>query len=68
MKRLFPGGQLSGRSDENEEKNKKRLDVYHGQTAPLIDWYKREGIHNHIQGLGELDRIFADICAVVDRL
>ena len=68
MKRLILRGQQSGRSDDNEETIKKRLDVYHGQTAPLIDWYKREGIHNHIQGLGELDRIFADICAVVDRL
>lgn len=68
MKRLILRGQQSGRSDDNEETIKKRLDVYHGQTAPLIDWYKREGIHSHIQGLGELDRIFADICAVVDRL
>ena len=68
MKRLILRGQQSGRSDDNEETIKKRLNVYHGQTAPLIDWYKREGIHNHIQGLGELDRIFADICAVVDRL
>ncbi len=68
MTRLIKRGQESGRSDDNAETIKKRLDVYHNQTAPLIDWYKGEGIHYHINGLGELDRIFADICEVVDKL
>lgn len=68
MKRLVLRGQQSGRSDDNEETIKKRLNVYHNQTAPLIEWYKKEGIHHHIDGLGELDRIFGDICAVIDSL
>ena len=66
MKRLILRGQQSGRADDNEETIKKRLMVYHSQTQPLIEWYKKEGIHFHIDGLGELDRIFADICAVID--
>ena len=68
MKRLLLRGQMSGRSDDNEETIKKRLDVYHSQTSPLIDWYEREGIRNHIDGLGDLDRIFGDICQVIDAL
>ena len=68
MKRLILRGKESGRSDDNEETIKKRLTVYHNQTAPLIDWYEKEGIHHHINGLGELDRIFGDICAVIDAL
>ena len=68
MKRLIKRGQESGRSDDNEETIKKRLTVYHNQTAPLIEWYEKEGIHHHINGLGELDRIFGDICAVIDAL
>ena len=68
IKRLIKRGQESGRSDDNEETIKKRLDVYHNQTSPLIDWYEKEGIHNHIDGLGELDRIFKDICEVVDNI
>ncbi len=68
MKRLILRGQQSGRTDDNEETIKKRLNVYHSQTMPLIDWYNREGIHYHIDGLGELDRIFADICQVIDKL
>jgi len=68
MKRLLLRGQQSGRADDNEETIKKRLVVYHSQTQPLIEWYKQEGLHYHINGLGELDRIFADICQVVDKL
>ena len=52
----------------NAETIKKRLTVYHNQTAPLIDWYKKETLHHHINGLGELNRIFADICEVIDNL
>ena len=43
MTRLIKRGQESGRADDNEETIKKRLVVYHSQTAPLIDWYKNEG-------------------------
>ena len=68
IKRLLLRGQQSGRSDDNEETIKKRLNVYHSQTAPLIEWYKKEGVHNHIDGLGELERIFADVCSVLERL
>jgi len=68
MKRLLLRGQQSGRSDDNEATIKKRLDVYHNQTAPLIEWYEKEGIHHHIDGLGEMERIFADICGVIDSL
>ena len=68
MKRLILRGQQSGRADDNEETIKKRLVVYHSQTQPLIEWYKQEGLHYHINGLGELDRIFADICAVIDSI
>lgn len=68
MTRLIKRGQESGRSDDNEETIKKRLDVYHSQTAPLVEWYKKENIHNHINGLGEMSRIFGDICQVVDAI
>ena len=68
MKRLLLRGQLSGRSDDNEETIKKRLDVYHHQTQPLIKWYDGEGIHYHVEGLGTVDEIFSRICEVIDRI
>ena len=68
MKRLILRGQQSGRADDNEETIQKRLVVYHSQTQPLIEWYKQEGLHHHINGSGTLERIFADICNVIDNL
>ena len=68
MKRLLLRGQQSGRADDNEETIKKRLVVYHSQTQPLIEWYNKEGIHYHIDGLGDMDRIFDDICKVIDSI
>ena len=38
------GGTLIQREDDNEETLRKRLDVYYSQTAPLIDYYKEQGI------------------------
>lgn len=39
--RLLKRGQVSGRSDDNMETIQKRLDVYHNQTKPLKDFYKK---------------------------
>ena len=68
MQRLIKRGQDSGRADDNEETIKKRLVVYHQQTQPLIKWYKREGLHHHVNGHGTLEAIFADIQKVIDNL
>ena len=68
MVRLIKRGKDSGRADDNEETIKKRLHVYHSQTAPLIDWYKNEKKYHHINGLGTMEGIFAEICEAVDKL
>ena len=68
MKRLIQRGKDSGRADDNEDTIKKRLVVYHSQTQPLIEWYKQEGLHYHIDGLGTLERIFGDIKKVIDSI
>ena len=68
MVRLIKRGKDSGRVDDNEETIKKRLHVYHSQTAPLIDWYKNEKKYQHINGLGTMEGIFAEICEAIDKL
>ena len=68
MVRLIKRGKDSGRADDNEETIKKRLHVYHSQTAPLIDWYKNEKKYQHINGLGTMEGLFAEICEAVDKL
>ncbi|ADV43429.1 adenylate kinase [Bacteroides helcogenes] len=68
MKRLIKRGQESGRADDNEETIKKRLVVYHSQTAPLIGWYKSEDLYAHINGLGKLEDITAEVCNAIDKV
>ena len=68
MVRLIKRCKDSGRADDNEETIKKRLHVYHSQTAPLIDWYKNEKKYQHINGLGTMEGIFAEICEAIDKL
>ena len=68
MVRLIKRGKDTGRADDNEETIKKRLHVYHSQTAPLIDWYKNEKKYQHINGLGTMEGIFAEICEAIDKL
>ncbi len=67
VKRLILRGKESGRSDDNEETINQRLQVYNEQTAPLIDWYSKERLYHHIDGLGDINRIFEDICLVMDK-
>lgn len=67
MTRLINRGKISGRADDNEETIKKRLAVYHEQTSPLKIWYQEDGKYNHINGLGDMETIFNDICAVLEK-
>lgn len=66
MTRLIERGKTSGRSDDNEETIKARLDVYDKQTKPVLDFYKKEGVAVNIKGVGSIDAIFADIADAVD--
>ena len=68
MERLINRGKTSGRADDNAETIKKRLDVYNSQTAPLIEWYDKEGLCNAVKGYGPLEEINAALCAVIDKL
>ena len=67
IERLVNRGKTSGRADDNEETIRKRLDVYNNQTAPLIEWYEKEGKRHAVNGYGELEEINAALCAVIDQ-
>ena len=55
------GKDLVLRDDDKEETVRKRLDVYHEQTKPLIDFYRDKGILNTIDGTAEMKDVFAAI-------
>ena len=62
------GGELYQRDDDKEETIKKRLEVYEAQTAPLIDYYEKKGILKRVNGVGDIDEIFANICRILDEI
>ena len=55
------GGILQQRDDDKEEVIRKRLAVYHTQTAPLIDWYEKKKILRRFDGMRDRNVIFNDI-------
>jgi adenylate kinase len=57
----FDGGELVQRADDNEETITKRLKVYQDQTAPLIDYYKKQNKFVSVDGEGSMDEIFRRI-------
>ena len=66
--RLLNRGKTSGRADDNAETIRKRLEVYHSQTAPLAAWYAAEGKLHAIKGYGALEEINAALCEEIDNV
>ena len=60
------GQKLVLRDDDKPETVKKRLTVYHDQTQPLIDYYKKAGILKSVDGTQDLNKVFEDIEAVLE--
>lgn len=57
-----------GRSDDTPEKIKTRLNVYHKQTAPVLNHYEKQGRVKGIDGVGSIEDIFGRIRQVLDKL
>lgn len=51
------GGELYQRDDDSEETVRKRLEVYHTQTEPIIDYYKAQGLVVTIDSMGPVDEV-----------
>lgn len=51
------GGELYQRPDDSEETVRTRLDVYHTQTEPIIDYYKAQGLVVTISALGKVAEV-----------
>lgn len=59
------GAGLVLRDDDKPETVKKRLDVYHDQTQPLIDYYTSAKVLVEVDGTMAMDDVFAAICKVL---
>lgn len=59
------GEDLILRDDDKEETVKNRLNVYHKQTQPLIDFYTGKGILRKVDGTLDMQDVFAAITAIL---
>lgn len=61
------GGELYQRDDDSEETVRKRLEVYHTQTEPIIDYYKAQGLVVTISALGKVEEVTARAMEALSR-
>ncbi len=59
------GAELVLRDDDKPETVKKRLDVYHEQTQPLIDYYTGKGVLNEVDGTKDMEEVFSAIVEII---
>lgn len=64
--RLISRGEVSGRSDDNEEVIMNRIREYHAKTSPVADYYRSKDKLVELKGEGSVDEIFISICTVVN--
>lgn len=68
IQRLINRGKTSGRSDDNEDTIRKRLVVYHKQTEPVADFYRKLNKYQRVDGMGTVDSIFQRIDEILKDL
>ena len=68
VERLLNRGKELGRNDDNLETIKSRLKVYYQKTAPLKEFYSKQGKLVKINGMGTVEEIFSRIEKVIDSL
>ena len=61
------GGEVVQRDDDTEGAIRRRLELYERETAPLIDWYERQGLLARIDGTGSPDQVTARVVAEIDK-
>ena len=68
VNRMINRGKMTGRADDNEETIKKRLNVYHNQTSPLKQHYKKQDKYLAIDGNRKIEHIFDSIVEGLEAL
>jgi adenylate kinase len=64
--RLLKRAAIEGRSDDNEETIRVRLQVYAEQTEPLLGVYRSRGLLVEVDGLGEIDEVSERVFVALD--
>ena len=64
--RLLKRAEIEGRSDDNEDTIRVRLQTYADQTAPLLEVYGNHGLLVEVDGLGEIEEVSGRVFAALD--
>lgn len=67
VKRILERAKISHREDDTPEIVTKRIDTYFKQTAPLINYYEKQGKLMEINGMQSIERVFEDISNVLNQ-
>ena len=59
------GTEFSRRADDNEETVRNRLDAYHAQTAPILAYYKDQGVLKDVDGMADIDDVTDQLKGVI---
>jgi len=69
VQRLLERGKTSGRpDDQDEEKIRNRYNEYNEKTAPLTEFYKKQGKFHAVNGIGSIEEITQRLGKVIDSL
>lgn len=68
VERLLSRADVEGRTDDNEETIRRRMEVYAGQTAPLLSHYEEQGVMVEIDGTGSISDVQERMFAALDSL
>jgi len=60
------GTELIQRKDDTRESFTTRLDAYNKSTKPLIDFYQKKGLLANVNGLQDIDGVFADVVSEIE--
>ena len=64
--RIAKRQEILGRADDAADKLKKRIEEYFNKTIHVLPYYEAQGKLTKVNGIGEIDAIFAELSAVVD--
>ena len=68
IKRLLERGKTSGRSDDNEQTIKYRLQQYYTKTEPVKDFYKAQGKFYEINGVGSIEEVNQRLLDIIENI
>ena len=69
VKRLILRAELSGRPDDKDsEVIENRIDVYKAKTEPIIDYCRKRGIYQSVNGMGTIEDIFERLSGYMKKI